>query len=82
MNFLALDVETANADYSSICQIGIAEFRDGQVVSKWSTLINPEAYFDDFNVQIHGITEDDVEDAPTFDSIYTSGPEIRLTQSM
>ncbi len=34
MNFLALDVETANADYSSICQIGIAEFREGEVVDK------------------------------------------------
>ena len=71
MKFLALDVETANADYSSICQIGIVEFRGSQIVDKWSTLINPEAYFDPFNVSIHGITENDVKDAPAFDSIYT-----------
>ena len=33
MKYLALDVETANADYSSICQIGIAEFENGKMKS-------------------------------------------------
>lgn len=70
MSYLALDVETANADYSSICQIGIVHFKDGQIVDKWSTLVNPEAYFDPFNTSIHGITEKDVRDAPTFDTIH------------
>ena len=70
MNFFAIDVETANVDYSSICQIGIAEFKDGQVIDIWSTLINPEAYFDPFNTSIHGIREEDVRDAPAFDQIY------------
>jgi DNA polymerase III subunit epsilon len=69
-SFVALDVETANADYSSICQIGIAEFVNGQISNKWSTLINPEAYFDPFNISIHGISEEDVKNAPTFDKIY------------
>ncbi len=57
MKFLALDVETANADYSSICQIGIAEFENGKVINTWSSLINPESYFDPFNVSIHGINQ-------------------------
>lgn len=70
MNFIAIDVETANADYSSICQIGIAEFQNGIVVNKWKTLINPEDYFDPFNVSIHGISEKDVKNAPTFNQIY------------
>jgi DNA polymerase-3 subunit epsilon len=70
MNFLAIDVETANADCSSICQIGIAEFEDGQLINTWSTLINPEAYFDPFNTSIHGIKSIDVTDAPTFDQVY------------
>lgn len=70
MKFLAVDVETANADYSSICQIGIVHFDNGQIIDKWSTLINPEAYFDPFNISIHGITEKDVIDAPTFDSVH------------
>lgn len=70
MKYLALDVETANADYSSICQIGIAEFENGKVIDKWSSLINPESYFDPFNISIHGIKESDVKDSPTFDKIY------------
>jgi DNA polymerase-3 subunit epsilon len=70
LNFIALDVETANADYSSICQIGIVKIENSQVLDKWSTLINPKAYFDPFNVSIHGISEDDVKDAPTFREIH------------
>jgi len=70
MNFLALDLETANADSSSICQIGIAEFNNGEIIDKWSVLINPEDYFDPFNVAIHGITEKQDKGAPIFKDIY------------
>jgi DNA polymerase III subunit epsilon len=70
MKYLALDVETANADYSSICQIGIAGFENGKVIDKWSSLVNPESYFDPFNTSIHGIKESDVKNSPTFDKIY------------
>ena len=69
MDFVALDLETANPDLSSICQIGIATFRDGQVVSEFSTLIDPEDYFDPMNIFIHGIMEDHVRDAPTYTQI-------------
>lgn len=70
MKYLALDVETANSDYSSLCQIGIAEFDNGQIVNQWSSLINPEEYFDFFNIEIHGINEETVKDAPTFKEVY------------
>jgi DNA polymerase-3 subunit epsilon len=66
MEFVALDVETANADSSSICEIGIARFVDGCLTEEWSTLVNPEDYFDSFNVSIHGITEEMVKDYPVF----------------
>lgn len=66
MNFVALDVETANADLSSICQIGIAHFSEGKLVRSLSQLINPKDYFDGWNVSVHGILEDDVLDSPTF----------------
>ncbi len=74
MDFIAIDVETANADYSSICQIGIVEVQNGEIVDQWSTLVNPDAYFDPFNISIHGIKERDVEGAPTFDALY---PELK-----
>lgn len=69
-DFIAIDVETANPDYSTICQIGIIKFRDGKIVDKWETLINPEDYFDGFNISIHGIEEEDVEDSPTIPEVY------------
>ncbi len=70
MKFFALDVETANPDYSSICQIGIAEFRKGKLVDQWNTLVNPEDYFDQSNVVINGISENDVKGSPNFGSVY------------
>ena len=63
--FIALDVETANADMSSICQIGIASFVDGKVIDEWCTLIDPEDFFDFVNVSIHGINEKKIQGAPT-----------------
>lgn len=69
MEFTALDVETANPDFISVCQIGLVTFRDGQIVDQWETLVDPEDYFDPYNVMVHGITEDDVVDAPTFADI-------------
>jgi DNA polymerase-3 subunit epsilon len=55
MDFVAIDVETANADISSICQIGIARFTAGRLADEWCTLVDPEDEFDDINVSIHGI---------------------------
>lgn len=69
LNFVALDVETANADMASICQIGIAKYADGQLIEEWSSLINPEDYFDFINIDIHGITEEDIVNCPTFPEI-------------
>ena len=66
MKFVALDVETANADLSSICQVGIARFNNGNVEDEWVTLIDPQSHFDMMNVSVHGIEESDVVGAPTF----------------
>lgn len=74
--FFALDVETANADMDSICQIGIAEFQDNELVNQWGSLVNPEDYFDPFNVSIHGITPEMVNGAPTFPVIHKALREL------
>lgn len=70
MEFVAIDVETANADMASICQIVLAMFKDGKLVDEWSSLVNPEDYFDPINVGIHGIKEQDITDAPSFPQIF------------
>lgn len=68
--FIALDVETANADMSSICQIGVASFEGGKDVYRWETLIDPDCFFDSINVSIHGIDEDAVSGAPSFAEVF------------
>jgi DNA polymerase-3 subunit epsilon len=69
MDFVVIDVETANADLSSICRVGIASFRDGLLAEAWVSLVNPEDYFDYINVSIHGIDEAQVTNAPTWEDV-------------
>ncbi len=70
VDFVAVDVETANSDLASVCQIGIVTVRSGVVQDVWSQLVDPEDEFDDMNVFIHGITGDDVADAPIFRDLF------------
>lgn len=73
-DFVAIDVETANADAASICQVGIVVFAGGHEAATWQSLLNPEDYFDDVNVGIHGIADTAVVDAPRFPDL---APAIR-----
>ena len=66
MNFIAIDVETANADMASICQIGLAKYENGVLADEWKSYVDPEDYFDGINISIHGIDESTVKGAPTF----------------
>lgn len=65
MPIVALDFETANSKRSSACALGLVVFDHHGIRHEWSTLINPEQEFSDFNVRIHGIRPDDVANAPT-----------------
>ncbi len=66
MNFVAIDVETANADMASICSIGAARFENGRIADEWYSLVDPQDHFDGINVSIHGINETMVCGAPTY----------------
>lgn len=70
MNFVAFDFETANSSRHSICSVGMVFVENGKMVDSVYQLINPGEHFDEFNIAIHGITPDDVKDAPTFDVFY------------
>lgn len=65
-DFIAIDVETANSDYSSICQVGIAVFKNGEMIDSIISYVNPETDFSSMNIKIHKITPDLVSNAPTF----------------
>lgn len=72
MNFTAIDFETANARRGSACEIGVVVVENGEIVNRFSHLIRPEPlHFDPRNIAIHGITPEDVRDAPTFFEAWT-----------
>lgn len=69
MDFVSLDVETANNASGSICSIGLARFSNGSLVDKYYSLVCPPEEFGEFSafcIQVHGITPETVEDKPTY----------------
>lgn len=72
MNFIAIDVETANASMASICQIGVAKYENGTFTHEWKSYIDPQDYFDEMNVAVHGIDESTVAGAPTFPDLHNT----------
>ena len=70
LTFTAIDVETANADPSSICEIGIVHVRGGVIGKQWSARINPGVPFDAVNTRIHGISAADIRHSPTLPQMH------------
>ena len=68
LRFVALDVETANNDRGSICQIGIACVRPDNTIETWVTYVDPKT-----DVWIwtglHGISARTVRGAPSFSDV-------------
>jgi len=77
-DFIALDVETANADFASICSVGLVHFRSGAVFKSLTILVDPEDEFDAFNTGLHGIRSEDVAGKPTMAQVF---PAIRASLS-
>ena len=67
--FVAIDVETANPDMASICQIGIAKFFEGKLVEEWVSLVDPQDDFYGKHISIHGIEASMVRGQPTFPEV-------------
>ncbi len=68
-SFVALDVETANPNFASICAVGAARFDDGAVVDQLYQLVDPRDVFGAQHVRIHGIQATDVIGQPVFREI-------------
>ena len=68
--FVALDVETPNSRNDRMSAIGIAVLEDGRIVDRFVSPVNPETYFDSFNVALTGISPLTVADAPTFGELW------------
>ena len=71
-NFAAIDFETANQCRSSVCSVGVVVVRDGKVTDKFYSLIYPHPYFFSYwNTRVHGLTLEDVADAPEFPDVWS-----------
>lgn len=72
-SFVAFDVETANQNWGSICQMGLVRVVDGEITERASWLCRPPAgidEFDPFNVDCHGITAEAVADQPAVGELF------------
>ncbi len=67
-NFVAIDVETANYQPTSICAIGAVKVLDGCIADCYYQLVCPEPnwYVRHFTENIHGIGRCDTDDKPCF----------------
>lgn len=69
-DFIALDFETASPENYSACSLGLAFVKNAKVVDKKYYLIKPPCEFSSYNMKVHRLTEEDVENAPTFKDIW------------
>jgi DNA polymerase III epsilon subunit family exonuclease len=62
--FVVFDVETTSRDVKqgALVEIGAVKVNNGRIEDRWSTLVNPGTSI--VGRQLHGLTDDDVRDAP------------------
>ncbi|MCB9357218.1 MAG: DEAD/DEAH box helicase [Calditrichaeota bacterium] len=71
-NFVAIDLETTGLTPgpNEIIEIGAIRFVDGRPSERFERFVNPGKSLPSFIVQLTGITDHDVEDAPTFSDLH------------
>jgi len=74
MDFVTIDFETAINSQESACSVGLVKFENGEITDTYYSLIRPPKLYirQDFT-EIHGLTVDDVKDAPRFNELWESG---------
>ena len=68
--YVAFDVETPNSRNDRMSAIGITVVEDGIITEEFSTLVDPETWFDRFNIRLTGITPAAAAEAPTFGELW------------
>jgi DNA polymerase-3 subunit epsilon len=66
MVFLDLETTGMAPAHERITEIGLVEVVDGELVGSWSQLVNPQKFIPPFIEALTGITNEMVEDAPSF----------------
>ncbi len=68
--FIVFDVETPNFKNDRMSAIGVAVVEGGELVSEFETLVNPETFFNRFNIDLTGITPEAAAEAPAFPEVW------------
>lgn len=68
---IVVDIETTGLDYrrEKIVEFAAVKLVDGQITEEYETLINPQQEIRRSSINIHGITQEMVQDAPTIDEV-------------
>lgn len=83
MRLLFYDVETAQSkNIGSICSVGWVLFEDNHILDSGYQLINPNCSFSHVNTGIHGLTKEDVKNAPCFADYWNSTLKNLMTTSI
>lgn len=67
--FAAIDFETANSNRESVCSVGIAIVRDGEIAEQIYRLIRPTPNFYTLT-WVHGLTRGNTNSAPNFPEVW------------
>ena len=75
-DFAAIDFETANGRRSSVCSVGIVIVRDGEIVDRFYSLIQPSPkYYTEWTTEIHGLTREKTDGQPMFPEVWAQVAE-------
>ena len=70
-SFAAIDFETANFERTSVCSVGVVIVRDGKIVDRFYSLIQPEPNYYNYRCQqVHGLGPSDTDNAPLFPEVW------------
>ena len=71
-DFAAIDFETANGRRSSICSVGVVIVREGKIIDRFYSLIQPSPnYYTYWTTEVHGLTHEDTDSQPRFPEVWT-----------
>lgn len=69
--FVGLDFEFLDADYASVCAVGLVVVENGQIVDTFDTLVKPKSLSQGYyQYRAHRITVNQLKNAPTWTEIW------------